>query len=175
MLKRRWRSLNCTSGAFVVSSIRKRSSGCTWLMVCTSLQLSSSSRTSSGPSEMSSHGTGRPLNPWPTLVLRSLLLQSFQQTHTLASTRDSKLLGLGFRGCRSLICCQVGPSLLGSLSLDLRSSCCFGLSSTPSSIVVTSPMRLLSYSGTFRSGLRWSSPSLLRWVSPITLKRRILC
>lgn len=175
MLKRRWRSLNCTSGVFVVSSIRKRSSGCTWLMVCTNLQSSSSSPTSYGPSEMSSHGTGRPSNPWPILVLRSLLLQSFQQTHTLASTRDSKLLGLGSRGCRSLTCCQVGPSLLGSLSSGLRSSCCFGSSSTPSSVAVTSTTRLLSYSGTFRSGLRWSSPSLLRWVSLIALKRRILC
>jgi len=175
MPKRHWRSLNCTSGVFVVSSIRKRSSGCTWPMVCTSLRSSSSSPTSSGPSEMSSHGTGKPSNPWPTLALRSLLLRSFQQTHTLVLTRDSKLLDLGFRGCRLLTCCQVGPSSLGSLSSDLRSSCCFGSSSTPSSIIVTSLMKSLSYSGTFRSGLRWSSPLLLRWVSPIALKWCNLC
>ena len=175
MLKRHWRSLNCTFGVFVASSIQKRSSGCIWPTVCTSLQSSSSSPTSSGPSEMSYHGTGRPSSPWPTLVLRSPLLQSFQQTHTSVSTRDSELSDLGFRGCRSLTCCQVGPSLLGSSSSDLRSSCWVGSSSTPSSKVATSTMRSLSYSGTFRSGLRWSSLPLLHWVSSLALKRFNLC
>ena len=71
-------------------------------MVCTSLPSSSSSPTSPGPSETLYHGTGRPSNPWPISVLRFPLLRSFQQTHTLVSTRDSELSDLGFYRCRKL-------------------------------------------------------------------------
>lgn len=55
-----------------------------------------------GPLETLYRGTARPSNPWPILVLRSLLLLYFLQTHTLASTRDSELADLGYRGCRWL-------------------------------------------------------------------------
>jgi len=80
----------------VVLSTRKRSFGCTWPMVCTSLLSSSSSPTPPGPSGTLYRGTGRPLNPWPILVPRSPLLPSFLQTHTLVLTRDSESQDLGF-------------------------------------------------------------------------------
>ena len=86
----------------MASNIRRRSSGFTWPMDCINLLLSSSFHTSPGPSEMLYHGMGRPSNPCQTSALPSPLLQSFLQTHTLASTRDSELSDLIFRGCQFL-------------------------------------------------------------------------
>lgn len=81
---------------------RRPSSGFTWPMDCISPLLSFSSPTLPGPLETLYHGTGRPSNPWQTLVPRSPLPRYFLQTHTLASTRDSELSDLGYRRCRWL-------------------------------------------------------------------------